>query len=591
MLSVFCIAACGGSEENGVLNIVDSVLIMDNFDTYLLNCETENVGEITWKSSDPSVVSVDENGLLTSRYAEGKCEITATSGKYSDTCSVTVLKKNATPALLIENDVVVAKGGEYTITANAFYKGVSLVEYLEFSCDAVEEGAGKIAEAVVSGNTVKFIGLETGKASFTVSTTIFGVLYAETINVEVRTVGIVYVVNGKGAVDGNLQVRTDNEVFTSDVEIYDDNGRVPDDELLWKIADESIASIGENGILVMGNEGVTTLTTVYDGTEVSVNVYVIKDYFYSTIESEKPFEFDLDTKIIADKSQQKRKYESAGTKTFEIALPEAADIGKIVRASANEEKLDASLFDYKDGVVRIKAEVFGTDIYGEKTLKIELEGARSVRVYTLKSLIITKKLSTFNDFVTAIVVQWKGDRILGYFALTGDLDLGWKETGVWATDFDWSNGFRGTLDGAGYSIKNVKSAFYGLTAQMGEGAVIKNVNFPNYAYGGDKEALFARCAAGATFENIEITLTADSACKPSSEQRECGVLISQDMRRCTFRNVTINAEGKTLQRIFGGYNNERNTSVYQNVIIYAKSVEYYENDVTKRPDGVTLIIK
>ena len=56
-----------------------------------------------------------------------------------------------------------------------------------------------------------------------------------------------------------------------------------------------------------------------------------------------------------------------------------------------------------------------------------------------------------------------------------------------------------------------------------------------------------------------------------------------------YKDITINASGKSLQRIFGGYNNERNSSVYENVIIYAQSVEYYENDITVCPNGVKLI--
>lgn len=594
VLSVGCMASCTKKQDSGdsssddaFIDIVDSALIMDNFDTYVLDVETKDVGDITWRSSNPSVVSVDQNGCLTSYYAEGKCEITATSGNKSDSCAVTVLKKNATPALTIEKEVVIAKGGEYTITANSYYKGISLADYLVFSCDAVSDGADGIAEATVTGNTVKFIGRETGNASFTISTTIFGVLYAETIDVEVRNLGVVYVVSGKGAVDGNLQVRNDNQVFTSDIEIYDNDKRVPDNSLSWTIADDSIVTLGENGQLVMGNEGTTTLSTIYHDIEISVDVCVIKDYFYSTIE--KPSTFDLNMDITVDKGQQQRNYTPDQTKVFEIALTEDTQVGKVVRAYADDEKLDVSLCSYVSGKVSIRAAAFGTTVFGEKTLKIEVESAKTVHVYTVKALIVTKYVTTLDEFTTAIVIQWKGDRILGYFALKQDLDLSWKGTGVWATDFNWSNGFRGTLDGMGYSIKNVKSSFYGLTAQLGEGAVFKNLKFPNYAHGGDKNALFARCAVGVTFDNIEITFTEDSACTPSSEQRECGVFISQDMRRCVYKDITINASGKSLQRIFGGYNNERNSSVYENVIIYAQSVEYYENDITVCPNGVTLI--
>ena len=61
------------------------------------------------------------------------------------------------------------------------------------------------------------------------------------------------------------------------------------------------------------------------------------------------------------------------------------------------------------------------------------------------------------------------------------------------------------------------------------------------------------------------------------------------MRRCTFRNITIHAEGRNLQKVFGGMGNEKNTSVYENVKIYASSVMQYEYDMTTAPAGVELI--
>ena len=61
------------------------------------------------------------------------------------------------------------------------------------------------------------------------------------------------------------------------------------------------------------------------------------------------------------------------------------------------------------------------------------------------------------------------------------------------------------------------------------------------------------------------------------------------MRRCTFRNITIHAEGKNIQKVFGGMGNEKNTSVYENVKIYANSVTEYEYGMPTIPAGVELI--
>lgn len=179
--------------------------------------------------------------------------------------------------------------------------------------------------------------------------------------------------------------------------------------------------------------------------------------------------------------------------------------------------------------------------------------------------------------------------VFGYFAMDRDLDFAKTEISEWATDWNWDHGFRGTLDGMGHSLTNYRSLMYGITAQMGKGAVIKNLKFVDARYDGGETTFFARGACGVTFENIEITLSADSSCSFSSNENSCGVLVSHDMRQCVYKNITIHAEGKELQRIFGGTNQERNSSTYDNIKIYAVSVERYENDTSRRPKGVSLI--
>lgn len=575
--------------EEAFVNIIDSAVTLDYFDEYILDCETKNAEKVTWKSSDPSIVSVDENGRLTSFYAEGSCEIKAISGNLSDSCSITVLKKSATPALLVENEVVISVDSEYTVTANAYYRGVSLADYITFNCEPNQENADEIVDLKVEGNSLKFTGKTKGNVSFTLSTTIFNVLYAENINVEVKEVGIYYVVSGEGVYDGNLQIRTDNEVYVSDVEIYENGQRVANENLNWEIADENVASIGADGMLLMGNEGVTKLSTTYKDTEISVSVTVAKDHSYITLEQENPIILDLNTNITLNAAEKTRTLTVNQNQVCAIKLTDSQEQGRVVRAYVGNESLDVFYCDYESGAVRINAEAFGTKTFGEQTLKIAVETSRNVYEYTVKALIATKVLKAAVDFKTAIVAQWGGDRILGYYILGEDLDFGWNEISVWATDWNWSNGFRGTLDGMDHSLKNVKSVFYGLTAQVGEGAVFKNIKFPNYKYSGGETTLFARGAVGATFENIEITLTADSECAVSSKNNSCGVLVSHDMRRCVYKNITIKADGKDLQRIFGGTNQEKDSSVYENVIIYANSVDFYENEKADVPDGVTTI--
>lgn len=580
------------SVDAASVNIVDSALTLDCFETYTLETETKNVGSIVWESSDLSVVTVDENGNLSAGMKLGSATVTARCGDVSDSCEVTVLLKSGLPEMKVENTAYVSEGGSYTVDCNVYYNSKDISGYLTFGCDASNDDNADIATASVNGNIVTFEGVTAGEATFSVYTTVFGRLYAEKITVRVRNTDVAYVVDG--LVNNYLQIRPDTERYTSDVAVYYRGERVPDGQLEWSVSDESVVTIGENGRLIGKKEGYAILSTTYCDKEISVEVSMVKDREYVAVEQTDPFDFNLDMQITVDASSKTRTYAVNEEKINTLSVGEATDEGTVVRASVDGESLGVNDFVFSNGVVKIPAKSFGSNAYGEKSLTIEVEDVGAVRVYTLKVLLITKIPRTLKDFRDCISVQWPGDRISGYFVLDSDIDFNFYTISTWATDWNWDNGFRGTLDGRGNALQNVKADTYGLSAQMGEGAVLKNLKFTNVRYNGVSDdgkfgvSVLARGAAGCIFENIEIALSEDSTCAfNENSNADCGLLVSVDMRRCTFKNITINAQGKDLQKVFGGKGNEVGSSVYENVVINAKSVKYYENLVETIPEGVT----
>lgn len=592
-----CAVGCGGTQggtgdsgsgdSSAAFDIVDSVLTMDCFENHALEVENTGGGKVEWSSSNPSVVTVDEQGNLTSKLQTGTATITAKSGKYSDSCEVTVLQKSGMPSFSVENAVYLSAGGNYAVTAKMLYNGVDIAEYLSFSVNEAQNNAAAVATATVQGNAVTFGGVETGDTAYTLYTTVFDRLYAETIDVSVRNTDLVYVV--KDAVNNQLQVKEGSQPSTSNVQIYYKNERVPDESLTWQVADETVVTIGEGGKLVMGMEGTTSISTTCHGKKISVEVRVMKKHESVTVAQDSAANVNLDVQIVVDKSAKTRTYLPNEAQTCQLQIADENAVGTVVGATLDGQPLDVQYFTFANGVVSVAAKAFGTDVYGEKTLTVDVENATTVRTYTLKTLVITKITRTLTDFQAAVTIRWQGDKIVGYFAMDRDLDFAKTEISEWATDWNWDHGFRGTLDGMGHSLTNYRSLMYGITAQMGKGAVIKNLKFVDARYDGGETTFFARGACGVTFENIEITLSADSSCSFSSNENSCGVLVSHDMRQCVYKNITIHAEGKELQRIFGGTNQERNSSTYDNIKIYAVSVERYENDTSRRPKGVSLI--
>ena len=72
-------------------------------ETFQLNAVIEPANaenkEVTWKSADESIASVDENGMITAGNTEGKTKVTVTTidGGFTADCEVTVTKATATP--------------------------------------------------------------------------------------------------------------------------------------------------------------------------------------------------------------------------------------------------------------------------------------------------------------------------------------------------------------------------------------------------------------------------------------------------------------------------------------------------------------
>lgn len=591
-VTVGCVGQTETSSDDGIvdvdiIDIIDSAVTLDCFDSYALVAESSADGAVSWSSSDSSVVSVDENGLISSGIKLGTAKITARVGNVSDECVVTVLLKSGIPEMRSVNRVFVSENGSYDLPFNVYYNGNDISEYLSFDLNPTDD-VDNVATASVDGNVVTFNGVSEGSSAFVVYTYVFDRLYAESVDVTVCNTDVAYVVNG--AVNSQLQLRSDNECFTSDIEVYYKNERVSDETLGWTISDENIASIDSNGKLVGNMEGVTTVFTEYRGKTIGVEVKVIKDRENITVVQEEPFDVNLDIDITVDKINKVRTYAVNETNIVSLRVGKDTDGGDVVRGYINGEALNVEGFSFSNGTVSIPTKEFGAAAYGEKTLVLEVEDSDVVRIYTLNVFLITKIPTTLAAFQTAIVAGWQGDRITGYFVLDRDIDFNSYEISVWATDWNWDNGFRGTLDGRNHSLSNMRSVMYGITAQIGEGGVFKNLKMPSFTYNGGNTTLFGRGAAGATFENIEITLTAESTCNTNSDINQVGLLVSHDMRRCTFRNITINASGKDLQKIFGGKGEEKGSCIYENVTIRAKSVKYYENDVKIAPSGVNVII-
>jgi len=581
-----------GSGDGAVatLNVVDSVVTLDCFADYAMELETENVDRVVWTTSDPTVLTVDENGVVRSTDKEGTATVTATAGTLSDSCEVTVMIKSGTPVFTAESSIVISEGYRYETTAAVYYNGMDVTEYASFGVYMVE-GDG-VATATVEGATYTYVGGESGTASFTAYATMFGKTYAETVRIEVKESNLSFVVRGES--DGGLLLRPNKTVTLDDVLVYDAGNLVASEQLNWTIADEAIATVGEGGKLVYGKEGSTVMTAEYAGQTLSVVINVIKDRSTVTLEQSEPLAIDLGIDVTAKLTT----YPSAGVRTYVVNETKEATVdfcdetvsGEVVYASVGDMPLDTSALRVEGGILTMPVRVFGTDIYGEQTFQVIIEGTDTVHEYTFNALLVTKYIRDAQTFKTCMSNGWQGDKIFGYYILAQDIDVtGIKEFGTYATNWDYTSGFRGTMDGAGHKVLGFTPNSFGLSAQIGIGAVVKNLVIDGVRYFGEADAgksqnaILARGIGGATIENVTINLAEESTPENGGFSSNVGGLFSHVCKDSTFRNITVNA---CNDRIFSLVGKQETACAYENVVIHNGLVQYYYNSVEEAPEGI-----
>ena len=172
--------------------------------------------------------------------------------------------------------------------------------------------------------------------------------------------------------------------------------------------------------------------------------------------------------------------------------------------------------------------------------------------------------------------------IEGYYMLANDIVFEHKDdySDLVAAGYP-KNGdyyFKGTFDGNGYSLKNMRVSDGGIFGLM-RGATVKNLKIENVYLtnnpksgvsnqGGAYISILAFAAPTSTFEDITITVAA--APNAWSWKRDGLFVCTGSWGESTYRNITVDASYLSLNTLLGISHNSKN--VYENVVI--KAAEY-----------------
>lgn len=219
--------------------------------------------------------------------------------------------------------------------------------------------------------------------------------------------------------------------------------------------------------------------------------------------------------------------------------------------------------------------------HGEKTVVVNGVKDNSKIKINVPVTFVTKMIGTVEDLrgITQNPTDSTTKSVFGYYKLSDDLNC--TAAPDWAgfsnsnpNGFSWANannGFRGTLDGNGKTITGFAHN-QGLFFVLGNGAVIKNVDFVSTRWSGANDRLFGIASYGAKYENVTIIMKSSD----NKGNIPAGhLLFAEGCNDNTFTNVTVKVysdDGITLGDVTTVFGKNFTGNKCSGVKIYCKSL-------------------
>lgn len=203
--------------------------------------DTTDDKKVTWKSSDKSVATVDKNGKVTA-LKDGTTTITATVGKFSAKCELTVQEVKLTGIELDNTELSLAKG-ESSKALHVIYNPENTTDDKTVTWTSADEKIATVKDGVVTaksvGNTT--ITATVGKHTATCNVAVTSKLTSIEITPDRDT--------------KNLEVgdKVNMEVTYAPADTTDVR------EVVWESMDTNIATVDENGVVTAVAGGTTKI--------------------------------------------------------------------------------------------------------------------------------------------------------------------------------------------------------------------------------------------------------------------------------------------------------------------------------------------
>lgn len=467
----------------------------------LLCVANGNSESVQYTSSNPSVATVDENGLVTAQGVVGTAVITATVEGVSDTCTVSVQKSPYSPKIVAdETSFTIEQGETLKFEVATLWNNQELTGEIAYTVTAKDVQEGQVT-VTAEGNVISITpnAVLDVPVEIIVSTTVRGIYTSEIFTVEVVEASLKLqptnpkLMPASGLYQASIATTAEIDGYTNELaldfvarqgsEVFEDV------EILWEIVEGECAQIVENKKIVGVKAGTVTVkgTTTVGGETATVNV--VCEVISPVVK--------LDQKIQIE------------VQNLAAVTLEGNIIGELqsvkLHGNSIENKIKGQKVNFLAENFPKKASLLG---------KQQLEFCTDVVTYIVDAEIYTMIINNADEldqmriiadtgekeFSTKQNKEVSSERYDGYFILGNDIaynkdivsmtDTGsiYQLQGKWQ---DLTRGFRGIFDGCGYNIdgmtvgnnksgKGLKSTECGgVFGYLAAEGIVRNVSFTN----------------------------------------------------------------------------------------------------------------
>jgi len=529
LMGLACMTGCNkGSSQSSSQDVIEgvevsfdtNVISIECYKTYRLIAKVSGIENYTvnWTSSDESIATVDETGLVRAKEKAGVVSINATVNNVTASCSVVVTESTDVPVLNLERKALSLECGDTYELSTSIYWGSDDISSEGDISATIEEGTGVI-EVNKNGSSFTIKGRTVGYAKVLFKTEVRGYLTAEYLEVEVLSNSVVFRPSDTTTFK-NSEIGYEAEVSCVSYPGYSNSISLSFDAYIGNVkSPAAISYVVKDG----SDPDVCALSKVgstYRVRGLKAGVSYIEGSFDNGEASGK---FTIAIKVV----KPAIKKDSGLTVEVENLVSSGYDLSSlnINGASGTVTYLGTQVGTYQDGKMKLVKKNLPRDAasLGDVELTFETEQY----IYSLATKLVTLKIDNKEEFDSfaniAINNDDKAQYADGYFVLGDNIDYNGVFTSMFtAKSFasigsvanNWYDGtlcgFKGVFDGNGFSVNGLRvkplvdTDVYtgGIFGVLATGSVIKNISFYNAEV--DAETAFLASAGDGTIENIYI---------------------------------------------------------------------------------------